>query len=63
MKKRVDILLVEKGLAQSREKAKALILSGNVYVNNQKVEKAGELIDCDAQIEVKEPLRYVSRGV
>ncbi len=55
-------MLVEKGLAQSREKAKALILSGNVYVNNQKVEKAGELIDCDAQIEVKEPLRYVSRG-
>ncbi|WAM30673.1 TlyA family RNA methyltransferase [Caldicellulosiruptor naganoensis] len=62
MKKRADILLVEKGFAESREKAKALILSGNVYVDNQKVEKAGELIDCNAQIVVKEPLKYVSRG-
>jgi len=62
LKKRADILLVEKGFAESREKAKALILSGNVYVNNQKVEKAGELIDSNAQIVVKEQLKYVSRG-
>lgn len=62
MKKRADILLVEKGFAESREKAKALILSGNVYVNNQKIEKAGELIDCNAQIVIKEQLKYVSRG-
>lgn len=62
MKKRADILLVEKGFAESREKARALILSGNVYVNNQKIEKAGELIDCNAQIVVKEQLKFVSRG-
>lgn len=62
MKKRADILLVEKGLAASREKARALILSGNVYVNNQKIEKAGEMIDESSQIIIKEPLKYVSRG-
>ena len=62
MKKRADILLVEKGLATSREKARALILSGNVYVNNQKIEKAGEMIDESSQIIIKEPLKYVSRG-
>lgn len=62
MKKRADLLLVEKGLVESREKARALILSGNVYVNNQKIEKAGEMIDERSQIIIKEPLKYVSRG-
>lgn len=62
MKQRADILLVERGFAPTRQKAKALILSGNVYVNNQRIEKAGELIDINSEIAVKEQLKYVSRG-
>ena len=61
-KERIDILLVEKGLIESREKAKAVIMSGQVYVNSQKVDKAGEKVDIAAEIEVREGLRYVSRG-
>ena len=62
MKNRLDVLLVEKGLAESREKAKALIMAGSVYVNGQKCEKAGTGIDETAEIRVVEELRYVSRG-
>ena len=63
MKERLDILLVNKGMASSREKAKALIMSGIVYVNNQKEDKAGSTFDEEAQIEVRgNTLRYVSRG-
>ncbi len=63
MKKRLDLLLTEKGLAASREKAKALIMAGNVYVNGQKVEKAGTLFPEEASLEVRgNPLPYVSRG-
>ncbi len=62
MKKRLDVLLVEKGLSESREKAKALIMAGNVYVNGQKCEKAGTSIDETAEIRIAEELRYVSRG-
>lgn len=60
---RLDVALVERNLAQSREKAKAIIMSGQVYINNQKADKAGvEVLDTD-QIEVRgEGLRYVSRG-
>ena len=63
MKERLDILLVNKGLAASREKAKALIMSGIVYVENQKEDKAGSLFDENANIEIRgETLKYVSRG-
>ena len=63
MKKRLDLLLTEKGLAASREKAKALIMAGNVYVNGQKEEKAGTLFPEEASLEVRgNPLPYVSRG-
>jgi len=63
VKERLDILLVNKGLAASREKAKALIMSGIVYVDNQKEDKAGSLFDENANIEIRgETLKYVSRG-
>lgn len=62
-KQRLDIALVEKGLAESREKAKAYIMSGIVYVNNQKCDKAGDTVKPDDKIEVRgETLKYVSRG-
>jgi 23S rRNA (cytidine1920-2'-O)/16S rRNA (cytidine1409-2'-O)-methyltransferase len=63
MKERLDVLLVSRGLAESREKAKIIIMSGIVYVNNQKEDKAGSMFPTDAPIEVRgEKLRYVSRG-
>ena len=63
-KKRLDVLLVERGLASSREKAKALIMAGIVYVNNNKEDKAGASFDPEeTQIEVRgAALPYVSRG-
>ena len=61
-KKRLDVLLVERGLESSRERAKAVIMSGIVYVNNQKADKAGLLCAETDQIEVRGGLRYVSRG-
>ncbi len=63
MKKRLDVLLVEKGYAPSREKAKAIIMSGNVYVNGQKEDKAGTLFEESSPLEVRgSSLKYVSRG-
>ncbi len=63
MKERLDILLVNKGLAPSREKAKALIMSGIVYVDGQKEDKPGMVFDSEKLIEVKgATLKYVSRG-
>lgn len=64
MKERLDVLLVKQGFAESREKAKAIIMSGNVYVNDQKEDKAGAMFDeAKAAIEVRgSTLRYVSRG-
>ena len=63
MKKRLDVLLVEQGLADSREKAKAIIMSGIVYVDNNKEDKAGTTFEETARIEVRgNTLRYVSRG-
>ena len=62
-KKRLDVLLLEKGLAESRERAKALIMEGLVYVNNQKSDKPGENVALDAKLEVRgKGLAYVSRG-
>jgi 23S rRNA (cytidine1920-2'-O)/16S rRNA (cytidine1409-2'-O)-methyltransferase len=63
MKERLDILLVEKGMVPSREKARALIMGGNVLVNGIPVEKAGTLVDPDAAVELKgKEILYVSRG-
>ena len=53
MKKRLDILVFEKGLAESREKAKAVIMAGQVYVDNQKADKCGTSYDENAKIEVR----------
>ena len=63
MKKRIDVLLFECGLAPSREKARTLIMAGSVYVNNQKFDKPGDTVSDDAEIEVRgSTLKYVSRG-
>ncbi|MBX7158477.1 MAG: TlyA family RNA methyltransferase [Verrucomicrobiae bacterium] len=61
-KQRIDILLVERGLVESREKAKALVMAGEVMVNQKKVFKASETFDAQVEIIVKTPERYVSRG-
>ena len=62
-KERLDVLLVSRGLAESREKAKAIIMSGNVYVDGQKEDKAGTSFNDKVNIEVRgNTLKYVSRG-
>ena len=62
-KTRLDVALVEQGFAESREKAKAIIMSGIVFVNNQKSDKAGNTVKPDDVIEVRgKTLKYVSRG-
>lgn len=62
-KKRLDVLMTERALAESRQKAQAIIMAGQVYVNGQKVDKAGAPVGEDAQIEVRgKTLAYVSRG-
>ena len=53
MKKRLDIMMVEQGLAPSREKAKAYIMAGEVYVNGQKEDKAGSMFAETAKLEVR----------
>jgi 23S rRNA (cytidine1920-2'-O)/16S rRNA (cytidine1409-2'-O)-methyltransferase len=63
VKERLDVLLVKRNLAASREKAKAIIMTGNVFVNGQREDKAGSTFKEDALIEVKgNPMKYVSRG-
>ena len=63
MKKRLDVLVYEKGFAESREKAKAVIMAGLVYVENQKADKCGTSYDENVKIEVRgSALKYVSRG-
>ncbi len=63
MKERLDVLLVQRGLAPSREKAKTMIMEGNVFVDNQREDKAGSTFDTEAAIEIKgNTLKYVSRG-
>jgi 23S rRNA (cytidine1920-2'-O)/16S rRNA (cytidine1409-2'-O)-methyltransferase len=62
-KSRLDVLIAERGLAPSRERAQALLLAGNVLVDGQKMEKPGSQVATDAQIEIiGETLRYASRG-
>ncbi|MBQ5738808.1 MAG: TlyA family RNA methyltransferase, partial [Oscillospiraceae bacterium] len=62
-KKRLDVLLVEKGHCETRQKAQATIMSGLVFVNGQRVDKPGTSVLSDAPIEVRgSALRYVSRG-
>ena len=61
-KQRLDLMLVERQLAPSREKAQALILAGKVSIHGQRWDKPGRLVPADAQIEVEQPLKYVSRG-
>ena len=63
MKERLDVLLTERGFFDSREKAKAVIMAGEVFVNGQREDKAGSKFDSEAEIEVKgKVLKYVSRG-
>lgn len=63
MKERLDVLLVKRNLAESREKAKAVIMAGNVFVDGQREDKAGTTFSPDVSIEVKgHALPYVSRG-
>jgi 23S rRNA (cytidine1920-2'-O)/16S rRNA (cytidine1409-2'-O)-methyltransferase len=62
MKQRLDRLLVERGLAESREKAQALVMAGEVTVNGQKARKPGHAVDGAARIEVTSQAPYVSRG-
>jgi 23S rRNA (cytidine1920-2'-O)/16S rRNA (cytidine1409-2'-O)-methyltransferase len=62
-KDRIDKVLVERGLVESRTRAQALILAGQVLVRDQRVDKPGQLVDPDAEIRIKgETLRYASRG-
>lgn len=63
VKERLDVLLVQRGLAPSREKAKAFIMSGDVYVEGQKEDKAGHEFSTNCKIELRaEKMPYVSRG-
>jgi len=61
-RQRLDLLVLERGLAESREKARALILAGQVLVNGQKADKAGANIDTGARIDLLAQPRYVGRG-
>ncbi len=62
-KERLDVLLVRRNLAESREKAKALIMAGNVFVDGAREDKAGSVFPVSAQLEVRGlPMKYVSRG-
>lgn len=63
MKKRLDLYLVENGCAPSRERARSIIMSGCVYIDNQKADKAGDMVAEGANVEVRGgALKYVSRG-
>ena len=62
-KKRVDLLMVEQGLAESRQKAQAIIMAGQVFAGDRRCDKAGLTLEEDTQLEVRgQTLRYVSRG-
>jgi 23S rRNA (cytidine1920-2'-O)/16S rRNA (cytidine1409-2'-O)-methyltransferase len=62
MKQRLDVTVVERGLAETRAKAQALIMAGDVFVDGKRVDKAGAQVAAEAQIEVRAGLPYVSRG-
>mgnify|MGYP005841551131 CR=1 FL=1 len=61
-RQRLDLALVERGLAESRQRAQALVMAGQVYVDGMQVSKSGTLVSPDAPIEVRGGLQYVSRG-
>ena len=62
-KKRLDVLIQEKGLAESRSKAQAVIMSGAVYVDDTKIDKPGTLVNTDSEVVIKKRERgFVSRG-
>jgi 23S rRNA (cytidine1920-2'-O)/16S rRNA (cytidine1409-2'-O)-methyltransferase len=61
-KSRIDLLLVQRGLAETRQKAQALILAGAVSVDGRRVDKAGQTVEPGSRIELAGPLPYVSRG-
>ena len=61
-KPRLDVLLVERGLAESRAQARGLVMAGRVRVGGERVDKAGTLIAPEAEIEIDQPPRFVSRG-
>ena len=62
MKVRADRLLTDRGLVPSRERAKALIMAGQVIIGDHKVEKAGQLVDDSLEVRIKNDLPFVSRG-
>lgn len=62
MKDRADKRVVAEGLAESRQKAQALIMAGHVYADSRKVDKAGQLLDVESALTLKETLPFVSRG-
>jgi len=62
MKKRIDLLLVERGYAETRQKARALLLAGQVLVGEQKVTKAGQMVDAGSVIRILRQLPFVSRA-
>ncbi len=61
-KKRIDLLVVEKGLTSSRQRARSLIMAGKVCVNTQRIDKPGTLFDPSSHITLKEDIPFVSRG-
>jgi 23S rRNA (cytidine1920-2'-O)/16S rRNA (cytidine1409-2'-O)-methyltransferase len=61
-KQRIDELLVEKKLVETRSQAKALIMAGQVIVNDERVDKAGQMVKVDSEIRLKNIRKYVSRG-
>ena len=61
-KQRLDLTLVERRMADSREKAQALILAGKVFIDGQRADKPGRAVTPGSRIEVEQPLKYVSRG-
>ena len=62
-KKRLDVVMVERGLSESRQKAQAVIMAGQVYVNGQRVDKAGAPVAEGQAVEIRgKTLPYVSRG-
>ncbi len=62
MKRRIDLVLVDRGFAESRQKAQALLLAGQVLVGEQKIEKAGQLVDPEADIRILGRLQFASRA-
>jgi len=61
-RRRLDVLMVDRGLAETRAKAQALILAGQVFSGQQRLEKAGQLVSIDIELTIREPMPFVSRG-